>query len=920
MVTPDGHLAVSPAEVAFGEIVIDGYRWSSVAVTNVSEVPVEVAGELVADPPVSQVAAFSLEPEQFSLAAGQAAKLALRFDPQVAGEGFQEQVQLLLRASHERVVVPKSEHAQVLMDVPLRSVFGDCTVDSEAPRVGFWPAGPQVFEPGVTTIVGTTLDQHLTETLVFVDGMLVGHFDTADWSVDYDFTAGPHTIEVRAADLCQQEFVESASVVSKAEEIEETIAVYTPVESPRGRRPNKSFLDPSDIESIDTSSGNVTLRVPLGQVFNVGPLLSYRLGVVHNSNVWDNVVVDCLAQQGGVSACNVVPRFDFPVPNLGSNAGLGWEFHFGKLYQPWVGPSAIGLSKFQRQRLPTWRGKNTSHDVENTWTYVAPDGSRHDLLRLDGRDNQHAGRPVRYSKDGSFLRLLQVDDTTIHVEQPNGVVSIFKNVNEAAGTEFCGGGVTGCWRFEQMTDPFGNSVSVTYARDAVTQVETWTISDSTGRQHVARFSFDPVDTLGGDGLLPFRTDEGDEWGDMRRVLTQVDVAAFGGARLLYEFNYDRDVGARRGCSANLPPAFATMTIPVLQGISIKEGEVEVSQPWEFDTNVTGVGCLESGTISKVTAPSQAAISYAYGTWRTPTDCVYTNVDPNDVDYTTFSTGIRTRTTHLATGVVEGVTSYSSSLSPLEGQLVLSGQGCTRADLRTTKVSGPVLAGKRRQDVFYHSVTRGPRQPSFETPDTEWQITDHGLPINKEVRTGGPGDYRFLSHQVRECAGSVCTTLRESFKRYATQFRGRCKKLNEDPPSCWQVDAMLVRTLERFNDDDNRFRETVLSGYNGAGGFREETFRDDFSGAVQEAAVETDLTATGATSLAINAVTGYVSPGMPVQYLPTPAEAWVLHPYNSKTWTGPGARSIESTTSSTPRGPWAACGAGKTRAPMAPKTW
>ena len=34
----------------------------------------------------------------------------------------------------------------------------------------------------------------------------------------------------------------------------DVVAVYTPVASPRGRRPNKSFLDPSDIDSIDTST------------------------------------------------------------------------------------------------------------------------------------------------------------------------------------------------------------------------------------------------------------------------------------------------------------------------------------------------------------------------------------------------------------------------------------------------------------------------------------------------------------------------------------------------------------------------------------------------------------------------------------------------------------------------------------------
>ena len=74
----------------------------------------------------------------------------------------------------------------------------------------------------------------------------------------------------------------------------------------------------------------------------------------------------------------------------------------------------------------------------------------------------------------------QVDANTIHVEHPNGTLSEFRKTSSKLGTLICGeGGLTGCWRFHEMRDYYGNYVRVTYSQSGST--ETWSISDSTGR-------------------------------------------------------------------------------------------------------------------------------------------------------------------------------------------------------------------------------------------------------------------------------------------------------------------------------------------------------------------------------------------------------------------------------------------------------
>ena len=129
------------------------------------------------------------------------------------------------------------------------------------------------------------------------------------------------------------------------------------IQSLRGALPNQSFLSAGKVESINTGSGNVLLSVPLGQVFQVGPHLRYQLRATHNSDAWDHTPV---------TSFDIVAA----LPHPGSNAGVGWEVHFGKLFQPHP-PAGMGL--FGRQ---TWPNRQfPGLDFGKRWLYVSPDGA-----------------------------------------------------------------------------------------------------------------------------------------------------------------------------------------------------------------------------------------------------------------------------------------------------------------------------------------------------------------------------------------------------------------------------------------------------------------------------------------------------------------------------------------------------------------
>ncbi|GAB4196440.1 MAG: hypothetical protein Tsb002_29770 [Wenzhouxiangellaceae bacterium] len=677
----------------------------------------------------------------------------------------------------------------------------------------------------------------------------------------------------------------------------------------RGFKANTAYQQYSDVDHVNTANGNLVITIPLGQRYQVGPMLSYQFQVVNNSNAWDIFRVPfCAVGQ----ACT--PEYDhnlMPIPNQNSNAGLGWEFHFGKLYRPHS--EVTGLSELERQ---TWPNRNDGPFGRAAWLFVDQDGAAVALHQLPGRGNDF------YSKDGSMIKMETVNANTIHILKPDGVTYVFKTATSSAGVH-CASNPSLCHRLERIEDPYGNYIQIDYQLLAATQQEQWIISDASGRSHTALFSVSDADTGGGDGA------SGDEYGDIKRILKALTVATFqnnpnNASNGVYSFDYGAGpTTINRTCPNDFDLATPTITTPVLQRIL-----QPVDNPYVFQTTTinNGTGCaINNGRIEALITPLKGRIEYAYGPWEFPTACVYSSgLEDVDTEYT--QPGIIRRTTRHADGQISGEWSYRSNIFPRPEPEQDRGLDCARAEWRETIIDGPAIAGfpngenQFTKQIQYHSVAQGARSPHDGVPIEKWQATDNGLPINKTLITGtARSNYMFASQQIFECPESqrnsysvdnpqganLCDAYTTVYRRYGAEFDGRCKKqIAGDEPSCYSINPVLLAEKTVYHQDNDNYIENWNFNYDGLGHFEESRRNDNFNGGKQTIrVVETEFTASnfvyGANQvydveLNFSGREGYLQypPHPTAGRLLTPADflpaAWILHPISRRNTTHNGS--------------------------------
>ncbi|MDY7096479.1 MAG: hypothetical protein SX243_26200, partial [Acidobacteriota bacterium] len=168
--------------------------------------------------------------------------------------------------------------------------------------------------------------------------------------------------------------------------------LYQPVEIDRGLLPNRPYQGLDGIDTIDLTSGNLVLRIPLGQTYTVGDRLAYSFQAVHNSNTFESVRLDCGTYNGPTTCGNLGRDLHFSTTNLAANAGLGWEVHFGRLFAP---DPPSHLASNERQRWPNAQWTVDPEDQLQRWLYIAPDGAQHTLHNLPDRISSSTHGPVR---------------------------------------------------------------------------------------------------------------------------------------------------------------------------------------------------------------------------------------------------------------------------------------------------------------------------------------------------------------------------------------------------------------------------------------------------------------------------------------------------------------------------------------------
>ena len=244
------------------------------------------------------------------------------------------------------------------------------------------------------------------------------------------------------------------------------------------------------LDSVNAFNGNLNVRIPIGETYSVAPGLSYKFGLIWNSNSWKSREEGSQYQD----CCTIA------YPTERSNAGFGWTFSLGRLHR-------------------------TSNPSNGGWTYESPDGADHPFYKdLHPTDDSLSGDPaIGYTRDGSYLRMkfldvaIDANDRAI-VEFPDGTVHQFKPPINNEGP----------WLLETITNQFSaNYVNVGYSSDAQWP-QIWTISDSRGRQH----------------KVYFRTATGHDEGD-RLVVDHFELAAFGNTKAIYTLGYLQNYSVHR---------------------------------------------------------------------------------------------------------------------------------------------------------------------------------------------------------------------------------------------------------------------------------------------------------------------------------------------------------------------------------------
>jgi hypothetical protein len=191
----------------------------------------------------------------------------------------------------------------------------------------------------------------------------------------------------------------------------------------------------SDLDSVSLFNGNLTISIPLGLRYPVGPTLSYQFALTYNSKVWDYGMTD---------------NRQVATPNRRSNAGVGWRLSFGRLSSP-----ADHTAVFQ-ENGPAWIYEGPAGDEHSFCSSVCPTNFKGTLDALDN----------------SGLMLVSDDDHDASVRRidfPNGEQHTFVYED-------------GQYRLKKMADRFGNYVMFTY------EPLQWTIEDSVGRVHFVTFT------------------------------------------------------------------------------------------------------------------------------------------------------------------------------------------------------------------------------------------------------------------------------------------------------------------------------------------------------------------------------------------------------------------------------------------------
>jgi YD repeat-containing protein len=605
------------------------------------------------------------------------------------------------------------------------------------------------------------------------------------------------------------------------------------------------------LDNVNLYNGNLTLRVPLGQMFDTNGALSYSFFLTYNSKAWDQRIDFYDEAQPDYWAGKAYLR---SLPSLRSNAGMGWLFSFGRLLKP-----------------SDWRlYPGTAGTTASPWVYESPDGNDHRFIEDAG-----VAGSVGYTRDGSFLRIKHLASSH-EVHFPDGSVHLFSDHAEP--------------ELQRITDPYGNYLAFTYG--LVNGRLKWTIAEYTAgntlvRQHYAYFE----DVS---GSLPADTPQNYDF-----VLDELQIAKFSGGHASYVFEYSIDTVRYGGYgdSRNYPPYYNETPDPVvprLTSITLPE-----SLDWQFAYHTAYAGSPDS-SLKSVKYPSGGITEWEYTTWEMPTKgCRPYHVVEGDELWSPFSR-------------VEGVWKKTMKGAGPDGADAVwtYGQDSRSSEQHEAKcwqISGDISFPEVEKTIFkrQESVVTVTNPDSTQSQhffsvwvdvDGASQLlfheTEYGLPFTRFVgrtasSTGVDGQCRrddpyalCLSSRQLDGAGQV---LRQTYVRYHGETRS--PDPNVDPTGFEQYRREAESLTKVFDEPVSEtdaagpapFIRVLRDEYDGLGHYRKTTTSDSWTNTTR---VEYTRHNPAEPEITINSITWASSPDWKLNR-PGSGEKWLLNLYDQK---------------------------------------
>ncbi len=588
----------------------------------------------------------------------------------------------------------------------------------------------------------------------------------------------------------------------------------------KGFTPEKAYAV-GDLDNVSLFNGNLTVAIPIGQEYPVGGGFSYRFTLHYNSNAW-------------TYETNTVPSFDpnryweyterIGHPAIDSNAGIGWSMHFGMVLPP-------------QSNLPlALRWQNTV----NQWLYVDSDGSQHYFYQQLHEGENDGSTSTLYTRDGSYLRLTEVDADNVLIEYPDGTKHHF----------WRGPFVNHPWWPTKIEDRFGNSLDFSINFNGVDWV--WTLTDSTGRSHTLVFASD-------NNFVTFLR------------LKQINLAAFDGTTATYDLTHtNRSVYI---CNESLAGGSVWHTLPLLDDLTLPDGST-----YEMTTTFGGTptNLICGGGLTDLTLPTLGTISWEYGDWYLPAEG-FTSADGcNEIGCTPDLNRWFTKVEGLS--VVKrmatdpngptGVWRYDNEMWPQPVGFTTDPDDHPH-ETRTFVTYPDGSCSKH----YFRANTR------YTSAQAQW---DHGLPFTRNLPTGGLFDsvvhYPSSIDQSTDdpynaryqCSGTAARTQRVDYESDQLPALGTYGDFGGTLFGHQHNTNRRIREERTiYHDDGNRYAGTVFSSFDGLGHYRTATTNGNFSsGNVRTITTNYD-SATGNYPSG-----GYVPP--------TTSDPWVLETYDERT--------------------------------------